>query len=59
MTEFRRVSSHFAVAAQLGVSDISRAAAEGYRTIVVNRPDGEDRINRPVRRSRLRPKRLA
>lgn len=42
MTEFRRVSSHFAVAAQLGVSDISRAAAEGYRTIVVNRPDGED-----------------
>jgi len=42
MTEFRRVSPHYAVAGQIQLSDISRAAAEGYRTIVVNRPDGEE-----------------
>ncbi|HYD87998.1 MAG TPA: TIGR01244 family sulfur transferase [Vitreimonas sp.] len=41
MTEFRRVSPHFAVAGQIELADISRAAAEGYRTLVNNRPDGE------------------
>ncbi|MBC7769415.1 MAG: TIGR01244 family phosphatase [Phycisphaerales bacterium] len=42
MTEFRRVSPHFAVAGQLDLADISRAAAEGYRTLVINRPEGEE-----------------
>lgn len=41
MSEFKRVTSDFAVAAQLEPGDISRAAAEGFRTILVNRPDGE------------------
>ena len=41
MSEFKRVTPDFAVAAQLGTDDIARAAAEGYRTIFCNRPDGE------------------
>lgn len=42
MTEFRRVTPQFTVAGQLDAADIFRAAAEGYRTVVVNRPDNED-----------------
>lgn len=42
MTEFHRVTPHFAVAAQLEPADFARAAAEGFKTIVVNRPEGED-----------------
>lgn len=41
MSEFKSVTPDFAVAAQLGTADIARAAAEGYRTIISNRPDGE------------------
>ena len=41
MSEFKRVTPDFAVAAQLAPGDIARAAAEGFQTIVVNRPDGE------------------
>ncbi len=41
MSEFKRVTPDFAVAAQLEPGDIARAAAEGFRTIVINRPDGE------------------
>jgi len=42
MSEFKRVTPDFSVAAQLEPGDIARAATEGYRTIVINRPDGED-----------------
>ncbi len=41
MSEFKRVTPDFAVAAQLAPGDIARAAAEGFRTIVINRPDDE------------------
>lgn len=41
MTPFRRVTPEFAVAAQLTPQDVARAAAEGFRTLVNNRPDGE------------------
>ena len=41
MNEFKRVTPDFGVAAQLGADDVARAAKEGYRTIIVNRPDGE------------------
>ncbi|MCX7358804.1 MAG: TIGR01244 family sulfur transferase [Alphaproteobacteria bacterium] len=41
MSEFKRVTPDFAVAAQLGTDDIARAAAEGFKTIIVNRPDNE------------------
>jgi sulfide:quinone oxidoreductase len=42
MLQFRRVTPDFAVAAQLGPDDIARAAADGFRTLVNNRPDGEE-----------------
>jgi len=42
MTEFRRVTSDFAVAGQLAPGDVARAGAEGFRVIVKNRPEGED-----------------
>lgn len=42
MSEFKRVTRDFAVAGQLEPGDVARAAAEGFRTIVINRPDGED-----------------
>jgi uncharacterized protein (TIGR01244 family) len=42
MSQFRNVSADFSVADQLNATDVARAAAEGFRTIVNNRPDGED-----------------
>jgi uncharacterized protein (TIGR01244 family) len=41
MSEFKHVTPDFAVASQLDVADVARAANEGFRTIIVNRPDGE------------------
>lgn len=41
MSEFKPVTPDFAVAAQLEAADMARAAAEGYRTVISNRPDGE------------------
>ncbi|MEZ5994778.1 MAG: TIGR01244 family sulfur transferase [Hyphomonadaceae bacterium] len=41
MTEFRRVTPDFAVAAQLQPGDFERAAAAGFTLVVCNRPDGE------------------
>jgi sulfide:quinone oxidoreductase len=41
MTEFREVIPDFSVAGQLSVEDIRRAAGNGFKTIVNNRPDGE------------------
>jgi uncharacterized protein (TIGR01244 family) len=42
MSEFRRVTPDFAVAAQLAPEDLARAAAEGFRVVVKNRPEGEE-----------------
>lgn len=41
MSEFKHVTPDFAVAGQLGTAEIALAAAEGFRTIIANRPDGE------------------
>jgi uncharacterized protein (TIGR01244 family) len=41
MTEFRRVTPDFAVAGQLAPADVARAAAEGFTTLLNNRPDDE------------------
>ncbi|MGD9967159.1 MAG: TIGR01244 family sulfur transferase [Hyphomonadaceae bacterium] len=41
MNEFKRVTPDFAVAGQLKPGDVARALADGYRTIVGNRFDGE------------------
>jgi uncharacterized protein (TIGR01244 family) len=42
MTEFRSVTPDYAVAGQITLEDVQRAAAEGFKLIVSNRPDGED-----------------
>lgn len=42
MTEFREVVPDFSVAAQLSVDDIARAAANGFKTIINNRPENEE-----------------
>jgi uncharacterized protein (TIGR01244 family) len=42
MSEFKRVTPDFSVAGQLEPGDIARAAAEGYKIIVINRHEGED-----------------
>ena len=41
MSVFKAVTPDFSVAAQLAHADFARAAAEGYRTIINNRPEGE------------------
>jgi uncharacterized protein (TIGR01244 family) len=42
MTEFREVIPDFSVAAQLSAEDIKRAAENGFKTILNNRPEGEE-----------------
>lgn len=42
MTDIRWVTPDFAVAGQLEPADFSRLAAEGFKTVVKNRPDGEE-----------------
>lgn len=42
MTDFQRVTSDFAVAGQLNPGDFARAAAAGFKTVVNNRPEGEE-----------------
>lgn len=41
MSDFRKVTDDFAVAPQITLEDVQRAADEGYRTLINNRPDGE------------------
>jgi uncharacterized protein (TIGR01244 family) len=42
MADFRRVTDNFYVAPQILGADIPEAAARGFKTLIVNRPDGED-----------------
>jgi uncharacterized protein (TIGR01244 family) len=42
MTDFRRVTDQLSVSPQISVDDVARAAALGFKTLVNNRPDGED-----------------
>jgi uncharacterized protein (TIGR01244 family) len=41
MPDFRRVTDDFYVAPQIEEADVGAAAAAGFRTLVNNRPDGE------------------
>jgi uncharacterized protein (TIGR01244 family) len=41
MTDFRRVTEDISVSPQISVEEVDAAAAQGFRTIVNNRPDGE------------------
>jgi len=42
MTEFRRVTDQLSVSPQITLDDLPRAAALGFRSVINNRPDGED-----------------
>ncbi|GAB4138619.1 MAG: TIGR01244 family sulfur transferase [Rhodothalassiaceae bacterium] len=42
MTEFRRIAPDITVSGQIGEADVKKAAREGARLIVCNRPDGEE-----------------
>ena len=43
MAQFKQLEPGFSVAGQITVEDVERAAALGFRAIVCNRPDGEDK----------------
>lgn len=42
MSDFRRVTDDFTTSPQISVEDVAEAARLGFKTIVNNRPDGED-----------------
>jgi uncharacterized protein (TIGR01244 family) len=41
MADIRRVTSEFSVAPQLALEDLETAAAQGFKLVINNRPDGE------------------
>ena len=41
MSDFRTVTDDFAVSPQIAVEDVAAAAAQGFKLIINNRPDGE------------------
>ncbi|MAN45828.1 MAG: TIGR01244 family phosphatase [Alphaproteobacteria bacterium] len=47
MADIRRVTDAFAVAPQISEDDVAEIAAAGFKTIVVNRPDGEGGVDQP------------
>ena len=42
MTDFRRVTDDISVSPQIAVEDVEAAAGAGFKTIINNRPDGEE-----------------
>lgn len=42
MSDFRRVTEHLSVAPQISLTDVTEAARLGFRTLISNRPDGEE-----------------
>ena len=42
MTDFRRVTDGFSVAPQISLEDLPTAAAQGFKLVINNRPDGEE-----------------
>ncbi len=49
MTQFRRVTDRISVSPQIALADVDEAARQGFRTIINNRPDGEDPAQPPSR----------
>ncbi len=41
MADIRKITPHVSVAPQIGVADVKEIAAQGFRTIMNNRPNGE------------------
>jgi uncharacterized protein (TIGR01244 family) len=48
MSHFRDVTPHFAASPQISLDDVKIAAAEGFKAIICNRPDGEDNGQLPA-----------
>ncbi|WCL54816.1 TIGR01244 family sulfur transferase [Gimibacter soli] len=48
MTDFRQVTDLISVAPQISEEDIDRAAADGVKLIICNRPDGEEAGQPPL-----------
>lgn len=42
MTEFRRVTDQLSVSPQIALDDLVRAAGDGFKLVINNRPDGEE-----------------
>lgn len=42
MTQFRRVTDQLSVSPQISLEDLPAAAAQGFKLVINNRPDGED-----------------
>lgn len=42
MTDFRYVTDQLSVSPQISVADVAEAARLGFKTLINNRPDGED-----------------
>ncbi|HKP79063.1 MAG TPA: sulfur transferase domain-containing protein, partial [Phenylobacterium sp.] len=42
MPDFRRVTDDFTTAPQISVADVAEAARQGFKTVISNRPDGEE-----------------
>ena len=42
MSDFRRVTDDFTTAPQIALGDVAEAAKHGFKTIISNRPDGEE-----------------
>ena len=42
MSDFRRVTDDLSVAPQISVADVAEAARQGFKTVINNRPDGEE-----------------
>ena len=42
MSDFRRVTDDFTTAPQISLDDVAEAARQGFKTLISNRPDGEE-----------------
>ena len=42
MSDFRRVTDDFSAAPQISLTDVAEAGRQGFRTLISNRPDGEE-----------------
>lgn len=42
MSDFRRVTDDFSTAPQISIDDVAEAARRGFKTLISNRPDGEE-----------------
>ena len=47
MSDFRRVTEDFTTAPQISLADVAEAARLGFRTVINNRPDGEEPTQPP------------